>query len=58
MTPDIQKVDEKIKKKLLEAHKKFIGDAAGGAADGATNEIRWWLLIFEMVTPILLCLYA
>jgi hypothetical protein len=54
VTPDIQKVDEKIKKRSLEAHKKFIG----GAADGAANEIRWRLLIFEMVTPILLCLYA
>ncbi len=50
MTPDIQKVDEKIKKRLLEAHKKFIG--------GAANKIRWRLLIFEVVTPILLCLYA
>ncbi len=45
MTPNIQKVVEKIKKRSLKAHKKFIGDAA----DGAVNKIGWRLLIFEMV---------
>ncbi len=54
MTPDIQKVVEKIKKRSLEAHKKFIGDVT----DDAANKIRWRFLIFEMVTPILLCLYT
>ncbi len=54
MTPDIQKVVEKIKKRSLEAQKKFIG----GVTDGVTNEICWRFLIFETVTPILLCLYA
>ncbi len=54
VTPDIQKFVEKNQKKIIGGIQKI----HWSAADGATNKICWRLLIFEMVTPILFCLYV